>query len=375
MPNEHRPDSLAEMAPLFQAVHHGCQAGRRQEALDEVYNDRIVRQGEFYLTKKLGAFGADLGLVASFFDPPFEHPAADLTEPDRAWLLNQAAFRLRALGRLGEAVAPMRAGLEMAVEQEDWKQAAISASNLSELQLTLGEVAAAVASGEAAINHADRSGDAFWRMGNRTTLADARHQAGEVAAAQALFEEAEGMQAEDQPGYARLYSLQGYRYCDLLLTLGQAEAVRERASQTLDGSRRTTGSSTSPSTTCPWDERRWRWGTGTRPAAGSTRRSTACARRARWTTFPAASWRARPSSARWARSPSREKTWRRRCAWPSAAGCVSFNATPISATPAWRLPKVSPDAAAHLESAKALVSACGYHRRDGEVEALEQALA
>ena len=32
LPKEHRPDSLAEMAPLFQAVHHGCQAGRRQEA-------------------------------------------------------------------------------------------------------------------------------------------------------------------------------------------------------------------------------------------------------------------------------------------------------------------------------------------------------
>ena len=234
LPKEHRPDSLAAMAPLFQAVHHGCQAGRRQEALDEVYHDRIVRQSEAYLVKKLGAFGADLGLVASFFDPPFEHPAADLTEPDRAWLLNQAAFRLRALGRLGEAVAPMRAGLAMAVEQEDWKQAAISASNLSALQLTLGEVAAAVASGEAAINHAGRSGDAFRRMANRTALADARHQAGEVAAAKALFEEAEAMQAERRSYEPQLYSLRGYHYCDLLLTLGQAEAVRERASQTLE---------------------------------------------------------------------------------------------------------------------------------------------
>ena len=35
------PDTLAEMAPLFQAMHHGCQAGRHQEALDEVYWARI----------------------------------------------------------------------------------------------------------------------------------------------------------------------------------------------------------------------------------------------------------------------------------------------------------------------------------------------
>ena len=31
------PDTLQEMAPLFAAVMHGCQAGRHQEALVEVY--------------------------------------------------------------------------------------------------------------------------------------------------------------------------------------------------------------------------------------------------------------------------------------------------------------------------------------------------
>ncbi len=231
---EHRPDTLAAMAPLFRAIHHGCQAERRQEALDEVYHDRIVRQNEFYLTNKLGAFGADLGLVASFFDPPFAHPAADLTEPDRTWLVSVAAFGLRALGQLGEAVAPMRAGLDLLVEQGNWEQAAISSSNLSELQLTLGEVVAALASGEAAIEYADRSGDAFLRIVHPITLADAMHQAGALVAAHQLFEEAEKRQEERQPDYPQLYSLQGYRYCDLLLTLGQAEAVRERALQTLE---------------------------------------------------------------------------------------------------------------------------------------------
>lgn len=230
----HRPDTLAEMAPLFQAVHHGCQAGRRQETLDEVYHDRIIRRGEDYLVHKLGAFGADLGLVASFFDPPFAHPAADLTAPARAWLLNQAAFRLRALGRLGEAVAPMQAGLELRGEQEKWANAARIASNLSELQLALGDVAAAVKAAEVCVDHADRSGDDFRRMANRTALAAARHQAGVLEAATALFEEAEQMQAKRQPDYPRLYSLQGYEYCDLLLTQGQAEAVQERARQTLE---------------------------------------------------------------------------------------------------------------------------------------------
>ena len=41
LPEKHQPDTLEEMAPLFQAVFHGCQAGRHQEALNEVYWARI----------------------------------------------------------------------------------------------------------------------------------------------------------------------------------------------------------------------------------------------------------------------------------------------------------------------------------------------
>jgi tetratricopeptide (TPR) repeat protein len=49
-----------------------------------------------------------------------------------------------------------------------------------------------------------------------------------MARAQALFEEAEALQAERQPGYPLLYSVRGYRYCDLLLARDRAAEVRER---------------------------------------------------------------------------------------------------------------------------------------------------
>jgi hypothetical protein len=149
----------------------------QQQACEEVYRDRISRSAEAYAVRKLGAFGAELGAVACFFDEPWQRVSAALTEPDRAWLLNQAAFRLRALGRLTEALEPMRAALEVAIEQENWKSAAIRAINLSELELTLGLVSDALAdagqSVEYAGRYADRSGDGFWRMSTRTTLADA----------------------------------------------------------------------------------------------------------------------------------------------------------------------------------------------------------
>ena len=51
----------------------------------------------------------------------------------------------------------------------------------------------------------------------RATHADALHQAGRRAEAEARFREAEEMQAECQPDYPLLYSLQGFLYCDLLL--------------------------------------------------------------------------------------------------------------------------------------------------------------
>ncbi len=213
--------TLEALQPLYQAVAHGCQAGLVEEARAEVYIARILRWNEAYSTNKLGAVGADLGAVACFFEVPWSRVSPALTDAARAWLLNEAAFRLRALGRLGEALEPMRAGLEMRIEQEDWKNASISAGNLSELELTLGEVAGALRDAEQAVSYAERSGDASLKMLMRTTLADARYQAGRRAEAEALFEEAERMQAEDQPGDPLLYSLQGFQYCDLLL--GEAE--------------------------------------------------------------------------------------------------------------------------------------------------------
>jgi hypothetical protein len=241
-------------------VAHGCQAGLQQEACDNVYFARIQRGNEAYSARKLGAFGSDLGAVACFFETPWSRVSPALTEADQAWFLSQAAFRLRALGRLTEALEPMRVGMEMGVKAEDWKETAIRASNLSELELTLGEVAGAVGDAEQSVSHSDRSGDADWQnyVRTRTTHADALHQAGRRAEAKTRFREAEERQAKRQPAYPLLYSLWGFRYCDLLLSGAERaawqvacsggprppedgdphgatlQAVSDRAAQTLD---------------------------------------------------------------------------------------------------------------------------------------------
>ena len=238
LPSKEQPDTLEEMQPLFRAVAHGCAAGLYQQALDEVYWSRIKRSNQHYLTQKLGAFSDDLATLAHFFATPWHTPAKGLTVADQALALNLSGFRLRALGRLREAQQPMQAGEAMRIKQENWEQAALDASNLSELQLTLGEVDAAVASAERSVAHADRSEELFERMAFRTTHADALHQYGDQDDALKLFQAAEELQRQWQPEAPQLYSLAGFRYCDLLLTMGESSQVLERAKYALTISER-----------------------------------------------------------------------------------------------------------------------------------------
>jgi tetratricopeptide (TPR) repeat protein len=131
----------------------------------------------------------------------------------------------------------MQVALEARIAQEAWENAAINAANLSELSVTFGEVAQALAYAQQAVELADRSDDPGQRIMNRANLADVLHQADRLAEAKATFAEAEAIQKEDQPEDLFLYSLQGFQYCDLLLSQGQFQAVQQRASQTLEENR------------------------------------------------------------------------------------------------------------------------------------------
>jgi len=231
LPTKQQLDTLAEMQPLFAAISHGCAAGLYQQAMDKVYWSRVRREDEAYLCKKLGAFSDDLAVLAHFFTAPYAQPATALTERAQAAVLNWAAFDLRALGRLTEAVPPLQAGLAMDVKREDWQNTARSASSLSELSLILGKVAEACRYGSLSVYYAEQSEDLFLRMTFRTTLADALFNSGEFTAALELFQKAEQIQQQRQPEYPVLYSLQGFQYCDCLLAQGDAAAVLLRAEQ------------------------------------------------------------------------------------------------------------------------------------------------
>jgi hypothetical protein len=229
--------TLEDLGPLYQAIGHGCRAGRR-EVLDEVYMERICRRRpdgdiEFYASQKLGAQGSNLAAISWFFAKPYATPAAGLPSAAQSWVLGEAAFALRAQGRFTETLPAMRAALRLDEDAQDWRNAAIDASNLSEAELLAGEVAAAVTTAEQSVAFADRGGNEFEMLRFRATHADALHAAGRRDAAARAFADAEQRQKERHRKYPLLFSVQGYWYCDLLLANGDYAAAHDRASQTV----------------------------------------------------------------------------------------------------------------------------------------------
>lgn len=225
------PNTLEEMSPLYAAIAHGREAGKHQEAFVEVFWRRVRRGKDAFSIKNLGAFGADLAALSSFFDLPWQMPMLVFTEDIKSFLLSDAGFCLAALGQLKESIEPLQASLEADISLSDWTNAAITARNLSQSYLIIGNLTQAITYARKGVEFADQSGDKFEKMSERAVQANALYQAGHLA--EDAFREAEKMQKEMQPELPILYSFQGFLYCDLLLDQGKYQEVQARATQTL----------------------------------------------------------------------------------------------------------------------------------------------
>lgn len=84
----------------------------------------------------------------------------------------------------------------------------------------------------------DRTGDPFVVLAAQAAHADALLAAGEWRRASEFFAKAELLQQGHRPLYPLLYSQRGYRYCDLLLSRSRAADARDRAAQTIEVARR-----------------------------------------------------------------------------------------------------------------------------------------
>ena len=211
------------------------QAEKYQEALNEVHWRRIRRGDKAFSIHKLGAIGTELAALSGFFyGTSWRKPVDELPEYEKGWVLSEAGFALRALGRLAEAAQPIQTSLDAMLAQKNWKQSAIVASNLSEHYLTLGDVKGALSYAQQSVDLADKSGDWGTQMVNRSSLANVLYQANQLAKARSVFHEAEEIQKKNQPVFPFLYSQRGILYCDLLLSQGNYVDVERRANQILE---------------------------------------------------------------------------------------------------------------------------------------------
>ncbi len=207
VPAKELPDTLEEMQPLFAAVTHGCAAGLHQLVIDEVYWPRIKRGFKHYSTQKLGAFANDLTVIAHFFSHRWHTPVTTLPDKYKAAILNLAAIRLRSLGRVKEAIKPIKIAYDLHLKQKDWWEVTKDLNSLCEFQLSLGAIVEALEVGKNSIVFADKSKNDFDRVVTRANLADIQQKRGMWLISKESFIEAESLQQQLQPKYPQLYAI------------------------------------------------------------------------------------------------------------------------------------------------------------------------
>lgn len=238
IPEKKLPDTLEEMLPLYRAVVHGCLAGEYQKALNDVYNQRIKRGDQNYSIYKFGAYSQDLTALSAFFPQNWSKFSNNhLSESEQAGIFNHASFCLLSLGRLVEATELCKLGIKLYEKIADWKGAANSSENLTELLFLLGNLFEAEAIAYRSKEYALRTTNKWEQIECFSTLASALHLRGKLAQAQTIFLQAEQLQQQAEPNLAYLYSLPGVQYCsflqDIAINHSDLEQILQRANNGL----------------------------------------------------------------------------------------------------------------------------------------------
>ena len=236
------PDTLEEMQPLFKAVVHGCAAKMHRKVFYEVYFPRIQGGDNNYIGKFLGAFDYDLMVLANFFQKPWNDLGRVFYAEEYCYLKSAAGHNLRASGRLNEAIQPMADSFGSKLVIGDWSHTALTSGNLNELFLDLGKIDNAEFYAKQSILFADHSKDQFEIMAAHSAYGDLLHQQGFLEGALSEFTKAEDIQKKGSESHPILCSYYGYRYCNLLLSLGHdVYEVIERANYSLLVSKNSVG--------------------------------------------------------------------------------------------------------------------------------------
>jgi hypothetical protein len=229
---EGKTPTLEGLAPLYQAIPHGCRAGLYEDAR-ELWKYRMCRvkhrKYQFYTFRHLGAYASDLAAMRWFL--------AD--QENNAWWHHNVANCLRAQGRITEALPAqekaMNGYIDWGLNQEaygfmdpdTWLDASINANSVAQLQLLAGNIDNVRAKKETLLQIAGKSwnrAQVAWSLG---VYGQSLHAAGLLEEAREVFAQAEQEWLITRHPF--LTDILGIRYCDLLITMRLWPVARDRA--------------------------------------------------------------------------------------------------------------------------------------------------
>jgi tetratricopeptide (TPR) repeat protein len=222
------PDDYPAMAPLLQAFAHGCLAGEHRECLDEVYRRRIERGRQHYLTNALGAISTEIYLLGFLFKKRWTETADTIQGERQVYVFRQTGLAFRALGDLDAAAAHLATAVELSQRINDRDSEVNSCRHLAQTLTTAGRLQEACARAQQAVDRTDPGVNQFDVVAAWAGLGHVLHQLGDPDAAIGCFEQAELLLNQDECGNKHLSSLQGLRYCELLLERGNYDEVLQR---------------------------------------------------------------------------------------------------------------------------------------------------
>jgi tetratricopeptide (TPR) repeat protein len=237
-----RPTTVDELTPLYRCVRHGCETGRRQEVLDEVFYERILRGkeaargGEQLSWQALGLVESDLAAISWFFDEHWTSIAADLKPEDRGFVIGQTGIYLGVTGRLEEARSLLEAGVAFDQATGNVANVSVTAGNLAHTCLLLGDLGGGLEYAKLSVEYADGANDLGERIIGRSHLGQALYRASRLEDAEDQYAKAEEIQRAAGGGMF-LFSGQGREYGDVLIALGRWSDARVRALANLPANR------------------------------------------------------------------------------------------------------------------------------------------
>lgn len=218
-----KPSSLAECAPVLDAIWHATRAGENALTLDTLYWPRLAQEHHF-LRDGLGAAASNHAVITFLLDDTGGPP---LDECETARLLADQSLDLRMMGNTAEALRPLNSAVQITRRLGDKGQLVNELRHLSQLQLTLSKIDLACRNAEEAVLLvAGREPGDLESLSARTSYASALLHAGRY---QSAFEQIDDCgffhpEAEEifaTPARRVTFCIAAYRACDTLLGLGQ----------------------------------------------------------------------------------------------------------------------------------------------------------